>query len=75
MVAAAVVPAPGAGPSEEGLRAALRERLSSFKIPRRIVFVTDDDIPRTTTGNVRLFDLAGMIGAHMADDQQRRAAG
>ena len=40
LVAAAVIPAPGAEPTEDGLRAALRDRLSSFKIPRRIVFIT-----------------------------------
>jgi acyl-coenzyme A synthetase/AMP-(fatty) acid ligase len=61
LVAAAVVPAAGAHPTEDGLRAALRDQLSSFKIPRRIVFITDHDVPRTPTGKVRLFDLAAMI--------------
>ena len=65
LVAAAVIPAPGAAPSEDVLRAALRDRLSSFKIPRRIVFVGDDEIPRTSTGKVRLFDLAAMIGSRL----------
>jgi acyl-CoA synthetase (AMP-forming)/AMP-acid ligase II len=61
LVVAAVVPAPGAAPNEQGLREALRDRLSSFKIPRRIVFVRDDDIPRTPTGKVRLHALAELI--------------
>ena len=65
MVAAAVVPAPGAEPTEDGLRAALRDRLSGFKIPRRIVFITHDDVPRTPTGKVRLFDLATMIQSRL----------
>jgi acyl-CoA synthetase (AMP-forming)/AMP-acid ligase II len=64
MVAAAVVPAPGTNPTEDDLRAALRERISSFKIPRRIVFITDDDVPRTTTGKVRLGELAELIESH-----------
>jgi len=64
MVAAAVVPAPGANPTADELRAALRERLSSFKIPRRIVFITDDEVPRTTTGKVRLDELPGLIESH-----------
>jgi len=63
IVAAAVVPAPDAAPTEDGLRAALRDRLSSFKIPRRIVFVSHDDVPRTATGKVRLFDLAELIAS------------
>ncbi len=61
IVAAAVVPARGAQPSEAALRTALGEVLSSFKIPRRIVFITHDDVPRTTTGKVRLFELGTLI--------------
>ena len=66
LVAAAVVPAPGADPTEEGLRTSLRERLSSFKIPRRIVFITDDDVPRTSTGKIRLFEVGEMIQSRLA---------
>ena len=34
--------APGSAPSEEALKAALRETLSSYKVPRRIVFISHD---------------------------------
>ena len=74
MVAAAVVPAPGADPTEDGLRAALRDHISSFKIPRRIVFITDDDVPRTTTGKVRLFDLAELIESRLTPTDRRELA-
>jgi acyl-CoA synthetase (AMP-forming)/AMP-acid ligase II len=67
MVVSAVVPASGATPTEEDLRAQLRDRLSSFKIPRRIVFIDDDDVPRTSTGKVRLTDLADVVAAHLPD--------
>lgn len=63
IVAAAVVPAPGTSPTEGGLREALRDRLSSFKIPRRIVFITDDDVPRTATGKIRLAEVAQLVDA------------
>ena len=59
-----MVPTPGARPTEEGLRTALRHRLSGFKVPRRIVFITDDEVPRTTTGKVRLDELPGLIESH-----------
>lgn len=62
VVAAAVVPAAGAAPSEEGLRAALRETLSSYKVPKRIVFITEDQIPRTATGKLKLHELGALIG-------------
>ncbi|HVJ95651.1 MAG TPA: class I adenylate-forming enzyme family protein [Acidimicrobiia bacterium] len=69
IVAAAVVPAEGATPSEDSLKSALRTTLSSFKIPRSIVFITHDDVPRTTTGKVRLFELADLIETHRREAQ------
>jgi acyl-CoA synthetase (AMP-forming)/AMP-acid ligase II len=60
-VVSAVVPAPGATLTEEGIRTALKDSLSSFKIPRQVVFITHDDVPRTNTGKIKLFELAGMI--------------
>jgi acyl-CoA synthetase (AMP-forming)/AMP-acid ligase II len=81
MVAAAVVPARGAHPSEDDLMVALRERLSSFKVPRRIVFISHDDVPRTATGKVKLTDLAGLIASRLAaqpaqdDEVSESAAG
>jgi acyl-CoA synthetase (AMP-forming)/AMP-acid ligase II len=62
VVAAAVVAAPGTSPSAENLRAVLRNELSSFKVPRRIVFLdSEEQIPRTATGKIRLHDLGALI--------------
>jgi acyl-CoA synthetase (AMP-forming)/AMP-acid ligase II len=60
-VAAAVVPAAGSTPSEAGLKKALRDVLSSYKIPRQIVFVAHRDVPRTSTGKLKLFELSKLI--------------
>ena len=64
IVAAAVIPAPESSPTEDSLRARLRETLSSFKVPRRIIFITHEDVPRTPTGKVRLFELAKLIASN-----------
>jgi acyl-coenzyme A synthetase/AMP-(fatty) acid ligase len=64
IVAAAVIPAPGSDPTGDSLRARLRETLSSFKVPRRIIFITHEDVPRTPTGKVRLFELAELIASN-----------
>ncbi|KAA0107714.1 class I adenylate-forming enzyme family protein [Mycolicibacterium sp. P1-5] len=67
IVAAAVIPAHGSAPTEDDLRTRLRETLSSFKIPRRIVFIAHDDVPRTPTGKVKLYELAQLLttsGSH-----------
>jgi acyl-CoA synthetase (AMP-forming)/AMP-acid ligase II len=65
IVAAAVVPVAGVTPTPEGLRSALRERLSSYKVPRSIVFIEESDIPRTATGKVKLSETAAMIAARL----------
>lgn len=64
-VVAAVVPRPGTAPTEKSLREALRDLLSSYKIPRNIVFVSHDDVPRTSTGKIKLFELENMISRHL----------
>lgn len=69
-VVAAVVPAPGASPREEALRAELRNMISSYKVPRQIVFISPDDIPRTATGKIKLFELADMISKRIGTDTQ-----
>jgi len=64
-IAAAVVPTEGTALEEHALRAALRASLSSFKIPRRIVFVDEADIPRTATGKIRLAEIANLIAGRL----------
>ncbi|MCB2077638.1 MAG: acyl--CoA ligase [Novosphingobium sp.] len=61
MVVAAVVLSDGSETDEGSLREALRDRLSSFKVPRRIVFIQEEEIPRTATGKVKLSEVADMI--------------
>lgn len=61
VVAAAIVPAGGTAPDAEAIRAALRDAISSYKIPRRIVFIEEGDIPRTATGKIKLHELAQLI--------------
>lgn len=62
VVAAAVLPAPGTSPTSESLRAALREELSSYKVPKKIAFLTsEDEVPRTATGKIKLHELGQLI--------------
>ena len=35
--------------------------LQSFKIPRRFVFITHEQVPRTSTGKVQLFELRNLV--------------
>lgn len=53
VVAAVVVPRPGASPDAEALIAFCRERLAAFKVPRLVRFVAETDLPLTTTGKIQ----------------------
>jgi long-chain acyl-CoA synthetase len=57
--AAAVRLAPGASVGEDDLRAWAAERLSDYKVPRRVVFV--DSLPRTGTDKVRKADVRALF--------------
>ena len=43
-ICAAVVPEPGAELSEQGIKDALYKVMSSFKVPKHVIFITSDDI-------------------------------
>jgi benzoate-CoA ligase family protein len=58
---------PGIGATEAALIEFCRERLPSFKRPRRVVFV--DAYPTTATGKVRRVELRGTAAAFLADQQ------
>ncbi len=59
-VAAAVVLRPGFEAGERELRAFAAERLASFKVPRRILFV--EQIPKGPTGKLQRLGLARLLG-------------
>jgi acyl-CoA synthetase (AMP-forming)/AMP-acid ligase II len=61
LVVAAVVPADGTQPTEDSLKAQLRETLSSYKIPRRIVMISPDDVQWTPSNKVKLVEMAELI--------------
>jgi acyl-CoA synthetase (AMP-forming)/AMP-acid ligase II len=54
IVVICAIPAPDANPSEAGLRAFLKEHLSAYKLPRRILFFTEADLDLTGNNKIRL---------------------
>jgi acyl-CoA synthetase (AMP-forming)/AMP-acid ligase II len=65
LVVAAVVPTEGSKPTEASLQAALRERLSSYKMPRRILVIAPDEVLWTPSNKIRLADMAQLIAARL----------
>jgi acyl-CoA synthetase (AMP-forming)/AMP-acid ligase II len=62
MVVACVVAQDGAALDEDGLRAYLKEKLASYKVPRRVLFLREDEFPVTANGKVKPGELRQLAG-------------
>jgi acyl-CoA synthetase (AMP-forming)/AMP-acid ligase II len=67
-VVAAIVPAAGAVLDTDEIRSLLRERISSYKVPRRIVIVSSTDIPMTPSQKVDRRALADLITSRIGQE-------
>lgn len=68
IVIALVVTAPGSDFDEAELQRRLGERLSSYKIPKRIRRVESETLPRTFSGKVQKFKLSDEMDALLAGE-------
>jgi fatty-acyl-CoA synthase len=57
VVVACIVPHEGAGLQAEAVRAFLRERLASYKVPRHVLFFREDEIALTGNAKIKSSDL------------------
>jgi len=62
-----VVPAKEGQPDPQELIDLCAERLARFKVPRYVVFLTDQDIPVTATGRPQKFRLAEVAKRRVAE--------
>jgi acyl-coenzyme A synthetase/AMP-(fatty) acid ligase len=65
IVAGAVVPRPGSTPSAARLDALARERLSSAKVPRRVVYVSE--LPRNANGKIDRARVRELVAREIAE--------
>jgi acyl-CoA synthetase (AMP-forming)/AMP-acid ligase II len=64
LVAAAVrVPRAAAPPDLDALRAELRDRLSAYKVPQRVLVLADDEVPMLSSGKLDTRALKERFGA------------
>lgn len=57
LVVTCIVPADGAALDAETVRAYAREKLAAFKVPRRVLFVSEDDLQITGSAKIKTADL------------------
>lgn len=71
LVVLCVVLKEGAEATADDLRAFLRERIAAYKVPKRVLFFADGEIPMTTSETkVRDEALLGLVTARLADRPQ-----
>jgi fatty-acyl-CoA synthase len=56
-----VVPSGGRETNQAELIRYCRQHLAPFKVPRRVVAVAADELPKTTTGKVQKYRLAASV--------------
>lgn len=60
LVAACIVLHDGVDMSEEAVRAFAKEKLASYKVPRRVLFFNEDDLTQTGSAKIKTADLRAM---------------
>jgi fatty-acyl-CoA synthase len=68
---AVLVVTPGTSHDADAIRAALRERLAAFKVPRRFEFA--DALPKTATGKIRKPELRDQYGQPSPETKENDA--
>ncbi len=66
MVCAVVLPGLGANLDEASLKAALKKELADYKVPKRILVLSPDDVPRTDSEKVKKPVLAKLLAERLA---------
>lgn len=67
LVVACIVPADGADPTEDDIRTFLRDRVAPYKVPKRVLFFADGEMPMTTSATkVRDAELLALVSDRLA---------
>jgi len=57
LVVTCIVPVDGASPSADSIRSFAKEKLASYKVPRRILFVAESDLETTGSAKIKTAEL------------------
>jgi fatty-acyl-CoA synthase len=66
LIVACVVAREGMAPSEAAIRDFTKELLASYKVPRRVVFVREDELSLTGSSKIKLSDLRELAAKRLA---------
>ncbi len=68
MVVSLVAPEPGSGLTGDDVVAYLKERLASYKVPRKVLFVSEDDLNMTGTSKIKPNEARELAARKMASE-------
>lgn len=67
LVVSCIVPVEGTSPTPEAIRDFAKEKLASYKLPRRILFVAEDDLKTTGSAKIKTAELRKLAAERLAD--------
>lgn len=70
LVVSCIVPLPGDRISEESVRSYARERLASFKVPRKVLFFDEDQLQTTGSAKIKTADLRKLAQDRLKPEEQ-----
>jgi len=70
LVVACIVPHEGATLDEEQVRSFARQDLASYKVPRRVLFFTEDELATTGTAKIKTADLRALVARRLESEAQ-----
>jgi acyl-CoA synthetase (AMP-forming)/AMP-acid ligase II len=70
LVVACIVPKPDAKLDESSVRAFVAKQLSSFKVPRRVLFVAESDLELTASNKVKTAPLRELAAKRLAAESK-----
>ncbi len=68
LVVACIVAHAGADLDEDGVRAFAKEKLASYKVPRRVLFFAEEDLAQTGSAKIKTADLRAMAVERLAGE-------
>lgn len=72
LVVSCIVPIDGQAPGEDTIRAYARERLASFKVPRKILFFDEDELQTTGSAKIKTADLRALATERLANKENSK---
>jgi fatty-acyl-CoA synthase len=68
LVVACIVPHDGTALDEDAIKAFAKEKLASFKVPRRVLFFAEDELATTGTSKIKTADLRKLAAERIAGE-------